>query len=197
MENILMPNTQATGQRKRIHPHKFTLWIALGSIVMMFAGMTSAYIVKRNQVNWQGFDLPLIFWYSTATILTSSVTIYFAVKAFKTRRIERYRQLIALTAFLGVVFMVMQIIGFSSMNARGIKLIGQGSNVSGSFLFAITTLHMAHVLGGIIAIIVMLFQAFGRSKRNYSAVPVENMATYWHFVDGLWIYLFLFLNWIQ
>lgn len=197
MENIAMPNVPATGQRKRIHPHKFTLWIALGSIVMMFAGMTSAYIVKRNQVNWQGFDLPLVFWYSTATILISSVTIYFATKAFKMRRMEKYRQLIAVTAILGVAFMVMQVIGFNNMNAHGIKLIGQGSNVSGSFLFAITTLHMAHVLGGVIALAVMLFQAFGRNRRSYSAVPVENMATYWHFVDGLWLYLFMFLNWIQ
>lgn len=197
MENIAFTDTPVTGQRKRIHPHKFTLWIALGSIVMMFAGMTSAYIVKRNQVNWQGFDLPLIFWYSTATIIASSITIYFALKAFKMRRMERYRQLIVVTAILGIAFMIMQVIGFYNMNDRGIKLIGEGSNVSGSFLFAITTLHMAHVLGGVVALAIMLFQAFRSSRRNYSAVPIENMATYWHFVDGLWIYLFLFLNWIQ
>lgn len=197
MENIALADNPVTGQRKRIHPHKFTLWIALGSIVMMFAGMTSAYIVKRNQVNWQGLDLPVIFWYSTAVIIISSVTIHFAAKAFKSRRMQHYRQLIILTALLGVVFMVMQVIGFYDIQARGIKLIGQYSNVSGSFLFAITSLHIAHVLAGVIAILIILVQAFARRKRNYSAIPIENMATYWHFVDGLWIYLFLFLNWIQ
>jgi cytochrome c oxidase subunit III len=197
MENIVYTDKSTAGESKRIHPHKFALWIALGSIVMMFAGMTSAYIVKRNQVNWQGFELPTIFWYSTATIIASSIVMHFAVKAFKERQMVRYRQLIAATAILGVVFITMQWIGFNDLNARGIKLLGLGSNVSGSFLFAITALHMAHVLGGIIAIIVLLFQAFRRSRRNYSAVPVDNMATYWHFVDGLWIYLFIFLHWIQ
>lgn len=197
MENIAYTDQPAAQESKRIHPHKFTLWIALGSIVMMFAGMTSAYIVKRNQVNWQGFELPVIFWYSTAAIVASSISIQFAVKAFKERQMARYRQLIGLTAILGVAFIVMQWIGFNDLNARGIKLIGIESNVSGSFLFAITALHMVHVLGGIIAIFVLLGQAFRRSRRSYSAVPVDNMATYWHFVDGLWIYLFIFLHWIQ
>ncbi|RYE15568.1 MAG: heme-copper oxidase subunit III, partial [Sphingobacteriaceae bacterium] len=187
MENIAYTDQPATQESKRIHPHKFTLWLALGSIVMMFAGMTSAYIVKRNQVNWQGFELPVIFWYSTATIVASSFAIQFAVKAFKDRQMGRYRQLIGLTAVLGVAFIAMQWIGFTNLNDRGIKLIGQGSNVSGSFLFAITALHMAHVLGGIIAIFIMLGQAFRRSRRSYSVVPVDNMATYWHFVDALWI----------
>lgn len=197
MENIVLTDNAVTGQRKRIHPHKFTLWVALGSIVMMFAGMTSAYIVKRNQVNWQGFDLPIIFWYSTAVIVASSIAIHFAVKAFKNRRMDRYRQLISLTALLGAAFMTMQIIGFYDMYGRGIKLIGERSNVSGSFLFAITSLHIVHVLGGVIALLVMLMLAFGRKRRSYSVIPVENMATYWHFVDALWIYLFVFLHWIQ
>lgn len=197
MDNIAYTDQPAMQESKRIHPHKFTLWLALGSIVMMFAGMTSAYIVKRNQINWQGFELPTIFWYSTVTIVASSITIQFAVKAFKGRQMARYRQLIAVTAILGVSFIAMQWIGFNDLNARGIKLIGIGSNVSGSFLFAITALHMAHVLGGIIAIFVLLGQAFRRSRRSYSVVPVDNMATYWHFVDGLWIYLFIFLHWIQ
>ena len=197
MENIALTGESVTGQRKRIHPQKFALWVALGSIVMMFAGMTSAYIVKRNQVNWQGFDLPVIFWYSTAIIIGSSITVHFAAKAFKNRQMQRYRQLIAATALLGVAFMVLQVLGFYDIQARGVKLIGQYSNVSGSFLFAITSLHIAHVLGGIIALLIIFVQAFARKKRNYSVVPVENMATYWHFVDALWIYLFLFLNWIQ
>jgi cytochrome c oxidase subunit III len=192
-----MMSTQMTEQKKRMHPHKFTLWLGLGSIVMMFAGMTSAYIVKRNQANWQGFDLPKVFWYSTFAILLSSVTIHLAIKAFKSREMAKYRQLIAATTVLGIAFIVLQIIGFSDLNARGIKLTGQGSNVAGSFLFVIAALHILHVLGGIVVLAVMFVKAFVGRSRNYSAVPVEMTATYWHFVDGLWIYLFLFLNWIQ
>ncbi len=190
-------STQVTEQKKRMHPHKFTLWLGLGSIVMMFAGMTSAYIVKRNQANWQGFDLPKVFWYSTIAILLSSITIHLAVKAFKNREMAKYRQLVTVTTVLGILFIVLQIIGFADLNARGIKLVGQGSNVAGSFLFVIAALHMLHVLGGIVVLIVMFVKAFGRKSRNYSPVPIEITATYWHFVDGLWIYLFVFLNMIQ
>lgn len=189
--------TEMTEQKKRMHPHKFTLLLGLGSIIMMFAGMTSAYIVKRNQANWQGFELPKIFWYSTIAILLSSLTVHLALKAFRNREMARYRQLITATMVLGIVFIVLQIIGFYDLNARGIKLTGQGSNVAGSFLFVIAALHMLHVLGGIIVLIVMFLKAFSAKSRNYSAVPVEMTATYWHFVDGLWIYLFIFLNWIQ
>lgn len=190
-------STEVTEQKKRMHPHKFTLWLGLGSIIMMFAGMTSAYIVKRNQANWQGFDLPKVFWYSTIAILLSSLTVHLAVKAFKNREMAKYRQLISVTTILGIAFIVLQIIGFNDLNNRGIKLTGQGSNVAGSFLFVIAALHMLHVLGGIIVLIVQFLKAFSGKTRSYSPVPVEMTATYWHFVDGLWIYLFLFLNWIQ
>ncbi len=184
-------------ESKRIHPHKFTLWVAMASIVMMFAGLTSAYIVKRGQTNWQGFDLPLIFTYSTMVIIASSITMQLAIKKFKDRQMLQYRWLLVITALLGVVFMVMQFTGFNILNQRGIKLIGRGSNVSGSFLAVIAGMHMLHVLGGIIALAVMLGKAFSTRNRTYTAVPVEVLGTYWHFVDGLWIYLFIFLKWIS
>src|ERR1700712_1925084 len=180
-------------QSKRMHPHKFILWVALGSIVMMFAGLTSAYIVKRNQTGWQGFELPKVFWYSTAVIIASSVLMMFCVKAFKNRQMAKYRQMLVGVALLGVLFIVLQCMGFSQLNANGIKLIHRGSNVAGSFLFVITVLHIAHVVGGVIALVIMFLRAFIGSRRNYNIVPVEVMATYWHFVDFLWIYLFIFL----
>ena len=93
---------------KRIHPHKFTLWVAMGSIVMMFAALTSAYIVKKNGGNWLEFDLPRVFWYSTFTIILSSITIHLATKAFKVREMSRYRTLITITAALGILFIVRQ-----------------------------------------------------------------------------------------
>lgn len=181
-------------QRKKLHPHKFTLWIGLGSIIMMFAGLTSAYIVKRNQGNWLEFSIPVEFYYSTAVILASSLTVHMALKAFKDREIPKYRRLITLTAVLGVTFMLLQWVGFLELYDKGIKLEG---NVSGSFLFVITGLHMVHVLGGVVALLVMFFRAHRKSKRVYSSVGIEVMSTYWHFVDILWIYLFVFFLWIQ
>src|ERR1700710_3154087 len=96
---------------KRIHPHKFLLWVAMGSIIMMFAGLTSAYIVKKNQGSWLEFDLPKVFWYSTFTILLSSVTMHLAIKAAKAREVMRYRALITVTALLGVAFIILQYTG--------------------------------------------------------------------------------------
>jgi cytochrome c oxidase subunit III len=183
-----------TEQNKKIHPYKFTLWVAMGSIVMMFAGFTSAYIVKRSQANWQGYDLPIIFSYSTAVIILSSITMIMAVRRFKEQRMAEYRRFMLITALLGTAFIVMQWMGFGILADSGIKLVGPGSNVSGSFLAVIAGVHMAHVLGGVIAILVMLRKAFSRTTRSYSRVGVEVAATYWHFVDVLWIYLFIFLT---
>ncbi|RFM30654.1 cytochrome c oxidase subunit 3 [Deminuibacter soli] len=190
-----MENTVST-ERKRIHPHKFTLWVAMGSIVMMFAGLTSAYIVKRNQSNWLEFGLPAVFWYSTAVIIISSVTMHLAVKAFKAKEMARYRKLITLTAGLGLLFAGLQFIGFSALHKNGVQLFGIGSNPSASFLGIITGLHVLHVLGGVVALIVSFARAFRVRTRSYAATPVEVVATYWHFVDILWIYLFIFFNWI-
>ncbi len=183
----------STQQQKKIHPHKFTLWVAIGSIVMMFAGLTSAYIVKSNQASWQPIVIPKIFWYSTLVILLSSLTVQLALLAFKKREMSRYRTLIAVTTILGVLFIVMQYIGFRQLWDSGITLRGSGA---GQFLYVITGLHAAHVLGGIITLIVMFIKAFFGASRNYSSVPVELAATYWHFVDFLWIYLFIFFMWI-
>lgn len=187
-------SVMASEQRKKIHPHKFTLWVALGSVVMMFAGLTSAYIVKRSQPSWTTFQMPLVFWYSTAVMLLSSLTIQQAVRAFKSREMKKYRSLLIVTAVLGLVFILMQWIGFSQLWSQGIVLKGSGA---GQFLYIIFGLHALHVLGGIIALAVVLIRAFRGSRRNYNSVPVEIAATYWHFVDLLWVYLFVFFLWMQ
>ena len=187
-------NTVAMTQQNKIHPHKFTLWVAIGSILMMFAGLTSAYIVKRNQANWLTFDLPMAFWFSTAVILLSSLTIFLASRAFKERAMARYRILVAATLVLGVLFIVLQLIGFRQLWQAGITLT---ANVSYSFLYIIVGIHAAHVIGGLIALIIMSLKAFSSKVRNYSFVPVDLMSTYWHFVDILWVYLLIFLIMIR
>lgn len=184
-------------QKKRLHPHKFMLWVGMASIVMMFAGFTSAYIVKRNQSNWLEFGLPIYFWYSTGVILLSSLTIHLATTAFKARNMPRYRTLITITAALGLLFTVLQTLGFASLERSGVKLIGNNSNPSGSFLGVITGVHMLHVLGGVIVLLVMFFKAYSSRLKNYSSVPIEIAGTYWHFVDAIWIYLFIFFNWVS
>ena len=181
-------------QKKRIHPHKFTLWVGIGSILMMFAGLTSAYIVKRNQSGWQAFDLPMQFWFSTGVIIASSATMYIALRAFRQREMTRYRSLVTATLVLGVLFIVLQTLGFQQLWLKGIRLNG---NVSYSFLYVIVGLHAAHVLAGVVALLLTFAKAFSKKTRSYDVVPVEMMNTYWHFVDVLWIYLLIFLLMIR
>ncbi len=180
--------------RNKIHPHKFTLWIAIGSILMMFAGLTSAYIVKRNQANWESFELPLAFIYSTVAIVLSSVTIFLAGRAFQDRQMRRYRLLMLTTLILGLVFIALQVVGFRQLLGFG---LGLQANVSVSFLYVIVGAHALHVAGGIIALAVMALRSFSRKVRNYSILPVQILGTYWHFVDILWIYLLVFLVMIR
>ena len=187
-------STVVMEQKKRIHPHKFTLWVGIGSILMMFAGLTSAYIVKRNQAGWQTFELPVQFWYSTAVIIASSATMYISLQAFRQREMAKYRSMVTVTLLLGVLFMVLQTFGFQQLWAKGIRLDG---NVSYSFLYVIVGLHAVHVLGGVIALLLTFARAFSKKTRSYNAVPVEMMNTYWHFVDILWIYLLVFLLMIR
>lgn len=176
-------------QRKKIHPHKFTLWVGLGSIIMMFAGLTSAYIVKGAQPDWTTVEIPPVFYFSTLAILVSSITIQMSLKAFKERRMMNYRRLISVTALLGVTFITLQVVGFSQLWNSGVDLAGSGA---GQFLYIIFGLHVLHVLGGVVALLIIFIKAYTSRVKNYNPVTIEIASTYWHFVDLLWIYLFVF-----
>lgn len=184
-------------QRGRIHPYKFTMWVAIGSIIMMFAGLTSAYIVKRSQAGWVMIDIPLAFWFSTLVILVSSVTVQLAVRSSRERDMPGYRKWMVATAVLGTAFLILQTKGFMDLRAQDIRLVGAGSNASHSFLLAIAGLHGLHVLGGVAALLVIAWRVVRSRTRTYSSVPAEVISTYWHFVDLLWIYLILFFNWMR
>lgn len=185
--------TISSQESSKLHPHKFLMWTAIGSICMMFAGLTSAYIVKKSQDNVIDVSLPTIFLISTVVILLSSLTMHLAVKSIKAREMQRYRTLLIITAILGIVFASLQVYGFKNLDEHGIKLIGRNSNPGASFLLVIIGLHAVHILGGVIALIIMNLKIYFSKIKNYSIVPVEVMATYWHFVDILWIYLLIFL----
>ncbi len=189
--------TASIPQRKKMHPHKFTLYLAMGSIAMMFAGFTSAYIVKRNQAQWRPFDMPLAFWYSTAVILLSSLTIHLAMKAHQARRMQQYKVFLVVTSFLGLLFAFLQWKGFEYIHTHGFKMIFEGSTPSSSFLGAIAGVHILHIIGGVIVLAVLLVRSFSQKVKTYSSNGIEVASIYWHFVDAIWIYLFLFFNLIN
>lgn len=176
-------------QRRRIHPHKFNLYLGIGSIVMMFAGLTSAYIVAKAHGTWATIIMPWEFYASTAAIVLSSITVHLGVKAFKNREMPKYKMLITATLVLGLLFAALQGVGFWHLFNGGVRMNGTRSE---SFIYIIPGLHLAHMIGGIFALIIVFFRAFRTRVKVYNATGLEIAAIYWHFVDILWIYLFVF-----
>jgi cytochrome c oxidase subunit 3 len=189
-------STDIQMEKKKIHPFQFYLWGGLGSIVMMFAGLTSAYIVKKSQSSWLEFELPNVFVISTVVILISSFTVQMAVKKQREQNENQYRGFLAVTAILGLVFIILQVQGFRILEANSIDLTGARSNSAASFLFVITLLHLLHVLGGVIALVWTSYRSFTSKTNIKNDLPVKLISNYWHFVDILWVYLFVFLHWV-
>lgn len=185
-------STVVSNERKRIHPYKFTLWVAMGSITMMFAGLTSAYLVRSAQDNWLEFRIPYIFWISTAVIMLTSCTIYLAGKAFRARQMPRYKTLMLITVVMGLFFIGLQLWGFKFLEQHGVLITKNGSNPGGSFLGVIFGLHGLHVLGGAIALLAVTRNAFSQKVKTYNTLGLELISTYWHFIGILWLYLFVF-----
>ena len=177
---------------RRIHPQKFALWLAMASITMMFGAFTSAYIVKHAAGNWLDFRLPDIFFISTIVLLTSSITLESSYRSFVKGNEKAYKALLVVSGILGVSFVTFQYIGWSELFSIGIDLKG---NPSGSFLYLITGVHAAHIIGGIAAIAVACIHAFTLKFKvtDQRRHRFQLVLHYWHFVDLLWIYLLLFL----
>ena len=179
---------------KKSSSQKLLLWVGMGSMVMLFAGLTSAYIVRRMEGNWQAFELPPAFYISTAIIILSSVTLNMALSYARNNNLTRLNQFLLLTLLLGFAFIVSQFMGYSKLVEQGTYLVG---NPSGSFLFVLTGLHIAHLVGGIIALIVVNIKTRMKKYNSQNTLGIELSASYWHFLDILWIYLFLFLLFIH
>lgn len=184
----------STQQQNRIHPHKFALWVAIAAIIMMFAGLTSAYIVKSGQPGWEHVKTPKLFWYSTAVLVISSITMQTALRSFRQRAMQQFRILFLITLVLGIAFVIVQSKGFQYLWEHGVHF--KGASGAGQFLYIIFGLHALHVVGGVAALMIIAAQQFFGRVRRYNATPIEVMTTYWHFVDLLWLYLLIFFIWI-
>jgi len=184
---------EAATRRNKIHPQKLALWVGIVSLIMMFTALTSAYIVRRAAGNWLEFNIPAIFYWNTLVIVVSSLTLHAAYEAFKREADAAYKGLLIVTYLLGITFVVMQYLGWEALAEGGIPL---KTNPSGDFIYAISGLHAAHVIGGIAILTVTLIMAFARKLKRTPArqLRLELTLTYWHFVDVLWIYLIVFLS---
>ena len=183
--------TENTRNRSKVDSLKLVLIIGCASIMMMFAGLTSAYIVRRAGGNWLEFKLPNIFFINTIVILMSSVVLHGAYLFFKRGNEALYKGLLVLAFFLGLTFVILQYQGWLDLTAIGVELTG---NPVGSFVYVISGIHAAHVLGGLAAILVAMIQAFSLKYKvtKKRKLRFELTLIYWHFVDFLWVYLLLF-----
>ena len=178
--------------RRRLSPevYRVTMWVALSAIVMMFVALSSVYIALPRE-GWRPIRMPPLFFLSTGIILGSSVTIERARRSLKQGNNQVYGRLLAGTLVLGVGFLISQLLGWRELVAQGVYLSGQPHS---SFFYLFTGVHGVHLLGGIMALIYL-----ARRKRQRASEPgVEQAVTdsaslYWHFMGGIWIWLFLLL----
>ena len=163
-------------------------------MVMFFAGLTSAYIVRKSEGNWQEFELPSWFLYSFVLVILSSLFIILAKKRFQ--RELPYQQMILVSVVLGLLFSLSQFLGWKELVQNGIYFTGEGSNPSGSFLYVLTLAHLLHLIAGLIALLVGYFNSISDKYTVDDHLGLDLIFTFWHFLTILWVYLYLFLVFI-
>lgn len=184
---------------KRREPFRFMVWMGIASSVMVFTMLLVAYVIRRTGSGWADIKLPTVFFVSTIVIMLSSFTLNNATLAFRHERFGSYRTNIGTTFVLGILFILLQSWGWRQMALAGIGLKG---NPAGGFVYIISGIHLLHILVGLIFLGIILGEALLRrpyiDSFVYSVNPpnrlkIKLITLYWHFVDILWIGLFLFL----
>ena len=173
-----------------VNPWKFIIWLFIISIIMLFAAFTSDYLVRRAEGNWTEFEIPVIFYISAAVLLISSVTMHLSVKAAKADNMARLRTLISVTVAGGIAFLVLQVLGWQELQKAGIYVKG---NPAESFYYVLTGTHLFHIITGLGVLLYAFYSTFRGKINAGNTTQIEVCATYWHFLDILWVYLFLFL----
>ncbi|GGI56569.1 cytochrome c oxidase subunit 3 [Winogradskyella haliclonae] len=189
-----MDLTQGTQQEKEARSKKMMLWFGIGSLIMTFAGLTSAFIVSRKREDWlNDFELPQAFMISVLVIIVSSFTMIMAKRAMKQNNVSQTTIWLLITFVLGVFFISNQFQGFSEFVAEGYYFTGATSNVTISFIYVIAVVHILHVIAGLISLIVVIINNLNKKYTSNNMLGLELAAHFWHFIDILWVCLFLFL----
>jgi cytochrome c oxidase subunit III len=173
-----------------MHPLKFATWLFIVSIVMIFAALTSAYVVRKAEGNWLEFNLPDMFYYTSGLILLSSVSMHMAYLSLKNDLFDRAKIFMAITIILGVVFCYGQFIAWGELVNNDIYFVG---NPAGSFVYVFSGLHGVHIVSGIVFLIIVIINIFRSKIHSRNMAQMEMCTTFWHFLGGLWLYLFAFL----
>lgn len=189
MENAM--NVSANPVKvKSMHPQKFAMWLFIISVVMIFASLTSAYIVKKAEGDWLLVQFPELFKVTSFVIVLSSISIHLAYLSAKRDNMLALRIWLAATTVLAVAFVVGQYLSWSELVDQGVFFVG---NAAGSFIYIFTGLHALHLIGGVVFLAIVLVNAIRYNVHSRSMAQIEMCTTYWHFLGGLWLYLYLFL----
>lgn len=194
MEREVLQEELRVARRKSAKP---MLWVSMISMVMFFAGLTSAYVISMKREDWVTFELPNALYISTILIVASSVTFFFSQRMLKRDQKDISRILLLITLILGIGFVWQQYVGFLELKESGLYFTGEGSTVSTSFLIGITLMHVLHLAAGIIVLFVVIYNHYKNKYSSTDLLGFELGAIFWHFVDILWIYLFLFFYFIR
>ena len=174
--------------------YKLLLLFAMISMVMMFAGLTSAFVVSKSRTDWlKDFQLPTAFYYSTVVIICCSITFHLAKKAIQKDNQSATTAFLLSTLALGILFVVLQFFGFGQIVESGYYFTGAESSITTTFLYIVTVVHLLHLAGGLIALFIIIIKQLKNKYNSKETLGIELGAMYWHFLDFLWIYLFLFL----
>ncbi len=191
-----MEITMTTEEQKSrtARSYKLILLFAMVSMTMMFAGLTSAFVVSKSRADWlKDFQLPTAFYYSTLAIIGCSVTFHLAKKAIQKDYQGRTTTFLLSTLALGILFVILQFVGFGQIVANGYYFTGQASSITTTFLYIVTVVHLLHLAGGLISLLIIIYNHFKQKYNSTQTLGIELGAMYWHFLDLLWVYLFLFL----
>ena len=189
-----MDLTQGSEKEKQARAKKMMLWFGIVSLIMSFAGWTSAFVVSSAREDWlTGFVLPNAFSVSVALIILSSLTLLLAKKHLKLNMASKASFYLGATMILGIGFIVSQLIGFQQIIDLGFNFTGPTSNITMSYIYIIAAVHILHVIVGLICLMVVIYNHFKQKYNAENLLGFELAANFWHFVDILWLYLFLFL----
>jgi cytochrome c oxidase subunit 3 len=189
-----MTLTTSDEQVRKSKSAKLILLFAMVSMTMMFAGLTSAFVVSKSRADWlQNFQIPSAFYFSTAVIIGGSITFFLAKKAIQNGNRTSTTAFLLGTLVLGVLFVVLQFRGFGQIIESGYYMTGQGSSITTTFLYVIALMHLLHLAGGLISLLIIIYNHFKQKYNPSQTLGIELGAMYWHFLDLLWVLLFLFL----
>ncbi len=174
-----------------MNPKKFGLWLFMVSVSMLFAAWTSAYLVRRGEGDWFLFELPQLFGVTSILIILSSISMMYASWAAKRDNLEGLKIGVILTFILGVGFLIGQWYAWADLIALNAHFTG--GNVSGSFIYVLTGFHGLHIVSGLVFLIIVMVSTFKFKVHSKNLNQLQMCATYWHFLGGLWLYLFVFL----